>query len=256
MTVIRFTQVGCRQAGFKGPLLHGVDFMLARGEAMTLIGPPGCGKSTALELVLGGRAPSAGAVHVHATDCGTLVGPALAAHRLALGVVPQRGGLLANLSLAENITLPLRYHRNASPALATATLKALFRLFEVEDPPAVQASWASPTWRWIAALARALILGPEILIVDDLGDDLDQVNREDLWRLLWRVRIERGLTVLAATSDAAAAATLGERILPLPNRRPAEFRLLRASSMSLNPYLPDDVSGSRASRIQPLIDRP
>ena len=238
MTILRFDQVGIRTNGFEEPLLEGLDFTLAAGEALTLVGPPGCGKSTALALVTGGAGPTTGAVRVNDVDLAQLSGPQLILHRRAIGYVPQRGGLLSNLTLTDNITLPLRYHCGADGEQIAAALKRIFRLFEVEDPPLVQASYASPTWRWIANLAKALILDPELLVVDDMGEDNDLIDREDLWRLLWRVRIERGLMVLAATSDPSAARALGERMVGLPGRRSVSFRILRASSLSLNPYTP------------------
>lgn len=234
--MLSFSQITVRSAGFAEPLLHELTATVAAGSALTLVGPPGCGKSTALALIAGGLAPTSGTVRVAGSDPVNLRGEALALHRQAIGYVPQRGALLSNLTLVDNITLPLRYHRNASVTDAAAELKALLRLFEVEDPPAVQAALASPIWRGIAALGRALIMNPTLLVLDDLGEDLDAVDREDLWRLLWRVRIERGLTVLASTSDLTAATTLGDQVLTLPGRRTVNFRILRASSLSLNPY--------------------
>lgn len=236
--MLKFTAVGVHANGFADPLLEGLDFTLSPGEALTLIGPPGCGKSTALALVAGGLKPTAGAVELDGVDLASLGGDALALHRRKIGFTPQRGGLLSNLTLVDNISLPLRYHRGADEVEVAATLKRLFRLFEVDDPPAVQASYASATWRWIAALARALVLEPDLLVVDDLGEELEVTDREDLWRLLWRVHSERGFAVLATTSDAGSASTLGDRVLALPGRRQVNFRILRASAMTLNPYTP------------------
>lgn len=236
--MLQFTQVTMHQHGFIEPLLAGLDFTLTAGDSLTLLGPPGSGRSTAIALVAGGVRTSSGSVWLDGRDPTTLRGPALASHRATMGIVPQRGGLLSNLTLADNITLPLRYHQHANAADTAAALKDLLRLFEIEDPPPIQASHATATWRWIAALGRALILKPKLLLVDDLGEELDALDRDDLWRLLWRVRTERGLTVLATTSDPAAAAALGDRTLVLPGRRPASFRLLRASSLVLHPYSP------------------
>ena len=234
--MISLSQVTMHAPGFVEPLLHDLTCVVPRGGALTLVGPPGCGKSTALSLIAGGMTPTAGTVRVNGIDPVPLRGGELARHRQSIGYMPQRGALLSNLSLVDNMTLPLRYHRNVSAAEAAAALKVLLRLFEVEDPPAVQTALASPIWCGIAALGRALIMEPTVLVLDDLGEDLDAIDREDLWRLLWRVRVERGLTVLASTTDEAAANTLGDQVLTLPGRRTVNFRILRASSLSLNPY--------------------
>ena len=237
--MLHFDHVSLHSPGYLEPLLVDLDFTLAAGDVLTLVGPPGCGKSTALALIAGGLKPTSGTVRLHDHDPCTLRGDALLAHRRTLGIVPQRGGLLANLSLSDNITLPLRYHRAADAETAQDALKQLLRRFEIEDPPAVQASNASPMWRWVTALGRALILEPALLLVDDLGLELDLSNREDLWRLLWRISAEQGITVLATTADRSAAKTLGDRIIDLPGRQAASFRLLRASSLAMNPYTPD-----------------
>jgi ABC-type lipoprotein export system ATPase subunit len=236
--MLHFEQVEVHAAGFPEPLLSGLDFTLTAGTVLTLVGPPGCGKSTALALVAGGLAPTRGKVLLHDREPGVLRSDALLLHRRGLGIVPQRGGLLANLSLSDNITLPLRYHGGADAETAQVALKRLLRRLEIEDPPTVQASNASPMWRWITSLARALILEPGLLLVDDLGGELDLTHREDLWRLLWRISTEHGVTILATTSDRAAARTLGDRLIELPGRQETSFRLLRASSLATNPYTP------------------
>jgi energy-coupling factor transporter ATP-binding protein EcfA2 len=80
--------------------------------------------------------------------------------------------------------------------------------------------------RQVAAIARALVLGPELLLVDEPGSGLDEANAEELWRLLWRVQSETGIAILATAADAAAARPLTQRVLHLAGRRRVTFRLM------------------------------
>jgi ABC-type transporter Mla maintaining outer membrane lipid asymmetry ATPase subunit MlaF len=207
-------------------LFAGIDFAVAAGESLLLAGTASSGKSAALALCLGGVAPAAGTVEVLGLRPAELPPPELDRLRMRIGYVPQRGGLLSNLSLRDNIALPLRYHHDANPAVAEAAIERVHTLLDVELLPAVMPADAPLLMRQVAAIARALVLGPELLLVDEPGSGLDEANAEELWRLLWRVQSETGIAILATAADAAAARPLTDRVLHLAGRRRVTFRLM------------------------------
>lgn len=222
---VRLDGVAC--AGEDGErLLAGVDLELPAGEALVVAGGGSSGKSALLALCVGGLAPSAGTVEVLGQEPARLEPRALDRLRRRIGYVPQRGGLLANLDLRANIALPLRYHHGADARSAEAAVERVHALLDVDPLPALMPADAPLLMRQVASIARALVLGPELLLVDEPGSGLDEANAEELWRLLWRVQSETGIAVLATAADAAAARPLTERVLHLAGRRRVTFRLM------------------------------
>ena len=222
---VRFSDVACE--GEDGePLLAHLDLELAPGEALVVAGGGSAGKSALLGLCVGGITPTAGRVEVLGQEPSRLHPRALDRLRLRIGYVPQRGGLLGNLDLRANIALPLRYHRGADRASAEAAVERVHALLEVDPLPALMPADAPLLMRQVAAIARALVLGPELLLVDEPGSGLDEANAEELWRLLWRVQSETGIAILATAADAAAARPLTQRVLHLAGRRRVTFRLM------------------------------
>ena len=211
----------------EGLLLDGLSFNLAPGESVVLTGAAGCGKSAALALTVGLLKPTWGTVTVLGANPATLTAAALDGLRATIGFSPQRGALLSNLSLADNVALPLRWHRGLSATAADAAVRETYALMGAPPPPTVQASLAAEEHRQLARLARAIVLRPALLVIDEPGGGLDALQREDLWRLLWRLQEDLGCAILAATSDAGPAAALTSRTIPLPPRRHTTLGILR-----------------------------
>jgi len=209
--------------------VQGVHFSVRRGAALVLVGGGSSGKSAALALCLGGRRADVGTVTVLGCDPAALNDADLDALRARIGYVPQRGGLLANLTLHENIALPAAYHRRLEQAQAEAEVERVHRLLGIEPLPAVLPGDAPRQLRQVAAIARALVLQPALLLVDEPGVGLDERAAEELWRLLWRIQTETGTTVLATTTDARLAAPLTDQIFRLPDSRRLTFTVIPVS---------------------------
>ncbi|MBA2480398.1 MAG: ATP-binding cassette domain-containing protein [Planctomycetes bacterium] len=216
--LVSFSKVELQNPGFAGPLLENLTFTLHRGQSLVLTGPAGNGKSAAISLVMGGAKATAGRVAVFGRHPHLLDGDDLDAMRARIGYVPQNGGLLSNLLLADNVTLPLRYHRGADDASVRTALSSVQALLGIEDLPAITSALAPLRLRRLAALARAIILEPELLVVDEPARDLAGFAKVDFWKLLARLQADRGIAILAATSDAETAYALGGQVVSLPGR--------------------------------------
>ena len=141
------------------PVLDGVDLQLAPGTLTVLEGRSGSGKTTLLNLALGWDRPDAGKVSVAGRDPATDPPP-----WLEVAVAPQAPGLLPELTVAENVWLPARLAgRGADPAAACALLGAL-GLDPFAGRPAERTSLGQ---QQRAALARALVLQPAVLLADE-----------------------------------------------------------------------------------------
>jgi ABC-type lipoprotein export system ATPase subunit len=190
--------------------LAGVDLDVAAGEFVALVGPSGSGKSTLLALLCGWETPDEGRV-VHTTDARRP--DALSWSELAL--VPQSLGLLAELSLADNVLLPARVRGSLAAERPRAQqLMADVGLGHLADRLPAQTSLGE---QQRAAVARALLLRPAVLLADEPTAHQDRGHAD---RLLDAVAgtAHRGAAVLVATHDEQAWAR-ADRVLSLRDGR-------------------------------------
>ncbi len=218
--VLEFVDLSYHDPRFAGPLLEHLDFSLAPGEALALCGPAGSGKSTALGLALGAARPGAGEVLVHGQSPLRLERAELFALRARIGYVAQHGALLGNLTLYDNLALPLRWHRDTGAAESARLMaRACAELeLELDEVPRVQPGMASAEMCQLVALARALVFDPVLVILDEPGAGLGGNAAREYWRLLSQLRSRRTLALLIATSDAGSALAAVDRVINLPPR--------------------------------------
>ncbi|MCB9561832.1 MAG: ATP-binding cassette domain-containing protein [Kofleriaceae bacterium] len=200
-------------------VLDGVTLEVAAGARVALIGPSGCGKSTALRVLTGLVRADAG----EAWLCDQALTPrTVAGLRRRLGYVIQDGGLFPHLTARDNVALPARHQGWARDRVDAriAELAALMRLPEpllARHP--VQLSGGQ---RQRVALMRALILDPEVLLLDEPLGALDPMVRAELQDELRALFARLGKTVLIVTHDLAEAAHLADEIVLMRDGRIAQ----------------------------------
>jgi osmoprotectant transport system ATP-binding protein len=190
--------------------LAGIDLDISAGRTTVLIGPSGCGKSTVLRLVVGLLWPSAGLVRVF----GDVVAPVnVVSLRRRIGYVIQEGGLFPHLSAVDNVTLLAR-HLGWDRDRCDSRVEEMCRLAHLERPVLNRLpSELSGGQRQRVALMRALMLEPELLLLDEPLGALDPMVRSGLQDELRELFAELGTTVLLVTHDLAEAAFLGDDIV-------------------------------------------
>ncbi|MFJ7268013.1 ABC transporter ATP-binding protein [Streptomyces sp. NPDC099050] len=189
-------------------LLDGVDLDVQPGESMAIMGPSGSGKSTLLMCILGLIKPDRGSIKVDGQELAGLSARLLAKLRRAhIGVVFQFGELLPELTPVENVALPMLLgggdHHDAYKR-ATDLLTEL-GVPDVGTPTGL----LSGGERQRAAVARALITEPRVLLADEPTGALDPRAREAVADLLFAVSQQRGCALLVVTHDPAVAARAG-----------------------------------------------
>ena len=203
-------------------LLEGLDLAVPRGGNLLLTGPSGCGKSRLLRVVAGTERPARGRVRVGGREIWPGGGVLALTGHLRLGLAFATGGLLSNLSLRENIALPLRFlgvlgaelERRTSGALERMNLLAVAGL----RPHAVSASA-----RKHGNLARVLALEPELILLDEPLDGLDSVDRSIAQDLIKAWAAEGVCTLLIAAEEPSPFACLeAERLQLAPTPMPVE----------------------------------
>lgn len=199
-----FVQFRAVAFGYPGhaPVVQGISLALASGEVHCLVGRSGCGKTTLLKLAAGLLAPSAGQVLLQGRG---------AAAGVQAGFVFQAPTLLDWLKVRDNVLLPVSLQRRpAAQDLAAAdALLAQLGLAGFADRYPRQLSGGQQSR---VALARALLLQPPLLLLDEPFAALDAITREEVQRDLLRLVRERGTTVLFVTHDIAEAVFLGDRV--------------------------------------------
>jgi NitT/TauT family transport system ATP-binding protein len=214
-TLISLRQISKLYSGEDGLItaVHQLDLHIFQGEFVSLIGPSGCGKTTILNLIAGLESPTEGDVRFHGY-------PVLGVPR-AIGYVFQEPTLLPWRTVYQNVALPLEIGngRIARSAVASALEAVGLSDFRNEYPGSL-----SVGMRQKAAIARALVHDPEVLLMDEPFSSLDSISREqmnfqllDLWQRMKK-------TIVFVTHSISEAILLSDRIL-LIKERPGSIRL-------------------------------
>lgn len=195
------------------PALDDVDVAIGRGEVLAVTGPSGSGKSTLLHVLAGLLRPDAGTVLLHGERLDDLPERERARRRLRhLGFVFQFGDLVPELTVVENVELPLRL-------LGASRRDARSRALELIDELGIGAesgrrlSEVSGGQAQRAAVARALVHEPDVVLADEPTGALDTVTGERVLDALVASASERGAAVLLVTHELRVAAYAGRDLL-------------------------------------------
>lgn len=186
-------------------VLNGVSLTVNDGEFMSIVGPSGAGKTTLLQIIGSLEAPDSGQVLYDGTDIVKMKERQLAAFRNSnMGFVFQFHQLLPEFTTAENVAMPAMIggsNRREAMARAATLLKELGLGERLEHRP----NQLSGGERQRAAVARALINDPKVILADEPSGSLDSRNREELYRLFFDLRSSTGKTFIIVTHDESLA---------------------------------------------------
>ena len=217
------------------PVIQSVSFTVEAGDFVCLLGPNGCGKTTLLRILGGIEAATRGSV--------TLDGEAIVAHRphaRRVGIVFQEDRLLPWKSLRDNVTLVLQ-PLGLSAADREARAARYLSLVGLDGFEGYYPGRVSGGMRQRAAIARALAIEPDVLLMDEPFGALDAQNRRIMQREIRRIWRETGRTIVFVTHAIEEAVEIGTTLVML-SARPSRIRAL----------IKNEGAGPRAALVEEL----
>lgn len=210
-------------------VLDGVSFEIQPGEAFCLLGRSGTGKSVTLKHLIGLIRPDAGQIFVEGEEISRFEGADLARVRKRMGYLFQYSALFDSVSVGENVAFPLRRHSKLSDGEIRQRAQAMLERVGLPDVYANMPADISGGMRKRAGLARALVLNPAILLVDEPSSGLDPITSVEIDDLLLDFKTREGTTLVVVTHNIPSARRIGDQLALLHQGRilergsPAEF---------------------------------
>ena len=226
-------------------VLDGVDFTVADGETVALLGPSGTGKSVLLKHINGLIHPDTGQILVDGKNVALLTRDELATLRMSIGYVFQNGALFDSMNVFDNIRLGIvNAEHNIDDAFCRDRVNECLRLVNLA-PETLEKYPAqlSGGMRKRVGIARAIAGAPKYLLYDEPTSGLDPVNSDIIDRLVMRLAADLGVTSVMVTHDVRGAFRVANRIALL-----SEGRIVLQGT-------PDEFKASKDPKVQAFLER-
>jgi phospholipid/cholesterol/gamma-HCH transport system ATP-binding protein len=224
-------------------ILHGINFEIAAGETLVILGGSGSGKSTLLRTLVGLELPSDGEIWIRGKNFAAMSDAERDELLKKMGMSFQGGALFGSMSVADNVALPLREHT----ALDESTIDIIVRLkldqvglsgFDNYMPAQLSGGMKKR-----AAIARALAMDPEILFFDEPSAGLDPIIAAGIDELILKLKKAFRITIVVVTHELASAFLIGDRMI-----------LLDKGVIVAN-GTPQELQASKQPRVRQFLDR-
>jgi phospholipid/cholesterol/gamma-HCH transport system ATP-binding protein len=231
------------EKGFNGrKILDCVSFTVEEGEAVCILGRSGTGKSVTLKLMIGLLQADAGKVLVSGEDMAALDEEGLAKVRRRMGYLFQSAALFDSFTVNQNLAMPLhRLDRTKSPDEIKQAVHETLKEVGLENDGEKLPAALSGGMQKRAGLARALVLQPKILLVDEPASGLDRITASEIDELLMKVKTERHTTMVIVTHDIHGARRIGDKFAVLDKGKLLAFgtpeELDRKNDTRLNQFI-------------------
>lgn len=192
-------------------IFAGLDIQVQRGSITAVMGPSGTGKTTLLRLITGQVQPTAGTVQVFGQDVSKLDRDGVFALRKRIGMLFQNGALLTDLDVFENVAFPVREHTKLpEPLLQTLVLTKL-QAVGLRGAAHLMPQQLSGGMARRVALARAIVMDPEVLIYDEPFVGLDPISMGVVCRLIRQLNDALGITSIVVSHDVQEVGSIADQ---------------------------------------------
>ncbi len=200
-------------------VLQGLSLDVFRGEILVVMGGSGCGKSTLLRHLVGELQPSSGSIAVFGVDLASANEWRMDEIRKKFGMLFQSGALFNSMTVAENVSLPLREHTSLDPAIIDIQVKINLERVGLREHADKYPAELSGGMKKRAGLARALALDPQVLFYDEPSAGLDPVTSAEIDQLIIKLSRDLGVTSVVVTHEMDSAFTIADRMCMLDRGR-------------------------------------
>jgi len=194
-------------------IFRGLNMDLPRGQITTIMGPSGTGKTTLLKMIGGQLKPSGGQIHVDGLHVGKLKRRDLYALRKRLGMLFQSGALLTDLSLFDNVAFPLREHTDLPESLIEHLVVMRLHAVGLRGARDLFPSELSGGMARRAALARALVFDPMMIMYDEPFTGQDPISMGVLLELIKTVNQALGLSSIIVSHDLEESLSISDYVV-------------------------------------------
>jgi phospholipid/cholesterol/gamma-HCH transport system ATP-binding protein len=201
------------------PVLDDVSLVVQQTSCVCILGRSGTGKSVALKHIVGLMKPNAGQILVEGEDIGGMSSRELSRVRKRVGFLFQNAALFDSISVGDNVAFPLRRHTPMTDDQARARAEELLSAVGLEREYGKMPADLSGGMRKRAGLARALALGPAILLVDEPSAGLDPITAAGIDELLVGLNTQSGTTLIVVTHNVPSARAIADEIVVLHEGR-------------------------------------
>lgn len=188
---------------------------IARGRVTAVMGPSGTGKTTLLRLVTRQVRADSGSIRVAGVDLRTATRARIFALRRRMGMLFQSGALLTDLNVFENVAFPLREHTDLDERLIRDLVLTKLQAVGLRGAAGLATAELSGGMSRRVALARAIVMDPEILIYDEPFVGLDPISKDVILRLIRRLNDTLGLTSVVVSHDVQEVASVADTVFLL-----------------------------------------
>lgn len=199
-------------------ILSEIDFTLPRGAVTAVLGPSGAGKSTLLYGVVGELMQSGGTIRVLGETLPRPSVRSLFQLRRKMGVMLQGSGLLSDLSVFENVALPLRTHTDLPEEMIGELVRMKLAAVGLAEAAELETSELSGGMARRVALARAVVTDPPLMLYDEPLTGLDPIACGVIVNLIRRLNDALGMTSLVITHDIREILPIADRVVIVANR--------------------------------------
>jgi len=200
-------------------VLDGVSLDVLPGQTTVVIGPSGCGKSVLLKHIVVLMRPDRGEVHFHGRLISSMGERQLVAVRRRMGLLFQAGALFDSMTVEQNICFPMAEHGVGTAGERRRRCREVLSLVGLDGLQGRFPAELSGGQQKRVALARAIVLDPEVILYDEPTTGLDPIRADLINELILKLQDALGTTAVVVTHDMASARKVGDRIVMLHGGR-------------------------------------